>query len=239
MNIQNRHFLSKINGVGYNKPQPEQLNEQAGSIFPSGQLSKVLSELSPSGMKLPQGRPFSPTSGGNNNITHGDPSRWPKGRSRFSPSAKYASPPVTGGPLYYRPPTKGTKFSTSNVQQGPVDRLPPPGDLSALNDFLANWDENSDIGDLLAILGNWGNDPQLSTYENRQYPINKQLTEAMMVLNEKSTIQPLEWMLKSKEFNPHGWTQDEIDHYYLHPEDIPPAHQQPTQQQDPRGNGRH
>lgn len=185
MNIQNRHFLSKINGVGYNKPQPEQLNEQAGSIFPSGQLSKVLSELSPSGMKLPQGRPFSPTSGGNNNITHGDPSRWPKGRSRFSPSAKYASPPVTGGPLYYRPPTKGTKFSTSNVQQGPVDRLPPPGDLSALNDFLANWDENSDIGDLLAILGNWGNDPQLSTYENRQYPINTQLDKSKLTLQEQ------------------------------------------------------
>jgi len=198
MNIQNRHFLSKINGVGYNKPQPEQLNEQAGSMFPSGQMSKVLSELSP---MTPKG-PFP------------------------SPSAKYTSPPETGGPLRYRPPTKGTKFGTSNRRtfDRPLPPLPP-----ILQDLLANWDEGS-IDELLAILGNWGNDPQLSTYENRQYSIiNKQLTEAMMVLNEKSTIQ----RLRGSGLTRVGLTQDEHD-------DIARMRaKETTQQQDPRGNGGH
>jgi len=38
MNIQNRQFLQNIKGIGYGK----QLDEQAGSMFPTGQMARIL-----------------------------------------------------------------------------------------------------------------------------------------------------------------------------------------------------
>ena len=137
MTIQNRHYLQKINGIGHRR---QQLDEQAGSLFPQGQLARVLGEQ---GSRRRNGR--------------GQQQGLPPNGAR--PNGARPNGAARGG-------LPGSQIGS--VRPGSISAAKPNGQSvwqQRLEDVLADWDNNPNaMQDLLDLLDNW---PQNESFKRR------------------------------------------------------------------------